>query len=748
MLQPMNVFAAFIGFGNLALAGGLAAASIPIIIHLLNRRKFRETTWAAMRFLLAAIRKNQRRIKIEQWLLLAIRTLILLFLAIAMLKPFLQSSGSLPVLPGQRTHRTIVLDGSMSMAFTPEGESSRFEQAKSLSANLLSHNAKRGDVISIVIMGDPPRIVIRDPSPHHAEVLKELAEIPLPHGGTDLAASFQAIDRVLASSDIPQKELIILTDLQTASWRSKGGRGDDALKRAIKKLESHQPRSVVVDLGRSGDQNAAVVDLKLDSPIVTVGAQASIRGLLKNFGPEAERSVVARLMIDGRYGPEQPVKLPLGVEIPVDFNPDFSSPGDHLVELQIDEDELTLDDKRRLSIPVREFLRVLLVDGDFKPEPYKAETDLLSQALAPEAESTGSPSLIHTEVVSESQIAGRDLAPYDCVILCNVARYSEAEAAALREYLKQGGGVVVFGGDQVEPSNYNRYLFADGKGILPAELGKIVGDERSRDTTFTFNPLNFRHPIVEAFAGAGDEVVAGLTHVATRRYFQLKVPPDSAAKVALAFNNGDPAIVEGSWGRGVVYLIATTADLGWTGWPIHPSFPPVMEQIVLRASAGKLTERNVSVGGSLDLSFPAQAVNAPATVVLPDNRSVNLKLAAGADASRFHFEQTDLSGAYRVRVGAPVGIDATFAANPPAVESDLAKLDRAGLAETLGGWNFAYYTNLRELIDNPSAVGRRGELHRPFLYAVLILLLVESIAAWKFGHYANQGIPRAPRRAK
>ena len=69
-------------FANPLMLWGLAGASLPILIHLLNRRKFREERWAAMRFLLAAIRKNQRRVRIEQWLLLAIRTLIILLAAL------------------------------------------------------------------------------------------------------------------------------------------------------------------------------------------------------------------------------------------------------------------------------------------------------------------------------------------------------------------------------------------------------------------------------------------------------------------------------------------------------------------------------------------------------------------------------------------------------------------------------------------------------------------------------------------
>ena len=65
-----------LGFANVPLLYGLAAASVPILIHLLNRRRFRQVTWAAMQFLMAAARKNRRRIRIEQWLLLAIRTLV------------------------------------------------------------------------------------------------------------------------------------------------------------------------------------------------------------------------------------------------------------------------------------------------------------------------------------------------------------------------------------------------------------------------------------------------------------------------------------------------------------------------------------------------------------------------------------------------------------------------------------------------------------------------------------------------
>ncbi len=162
-----------LGFANAPLLYGLAAAAVPIVIHLLNRRKFREVPWAAMRFLLAAIRKNRRRIRIEQWLLLAIRTLIVLLVVTAMAKPFLEAFGA--VIAGHRTHRVLVLDASLSMGYT-SGDSSRFDQAKALAAQLVK-DSRSGDAISVILMGDPPRVVIGDPSPNLSEVEKEIDEL-------------------------------------------------------------------------------------------------------------------------------------------------------------------------------------------------------------------------------------------------------------------------------------------------------------------------------------------------------------------------------------------------------------------------------------------------------------------------------------------------------------------------------------------------------------------------------------------
>src|SRR5205823_1392156 len=111
------------------------------------------------------------------------------------------------------------------------------------------------------------------------------------------------------------------------------------------------------------------------------------------------------------------------------------------------------------------------------------------------------------------------------------------------------------------------------------------------DSAFGFDPLGYRHPIVEAFRDAPDAILAGLTGVKTWQYHKLRLPKGSSAQKAMDFETGDPAIIEALRHRGEVIQVATSADAGWTSWPLHPSYPPIMEQMVMQAAAGRSADR-------------------------------------------------------------------------------------------------------------------------------------------------------------
>ncbi|MDB5353296.1 MAG: N-terminal double-transrane protein [Planctomycetota bacterium] len=741
MLPPL-LFAAV--FANPFLLWGLAGASLPIIIHLLNKRKFREERWAAMRFLMAAMRKNQKRVKVEQWLLLAVRTLIIILVAMAMAKPLLESLGVIDILRGQRRHWVLVLDGSMSMDYRPN-DTPRFDQAKDIARRLVK-DARQGDALSLVVMGDPPKVIIGAPAFNKEQVLSELDAVTLPHGGTDLTATFRKIDEVLEASTIPRKEVVFLTDLQTASWRRPNLKGnDDGLKTILAKLEAKKAQSQVIDLGAPGGKNRAVIDLTLDPPIVTMNTPVVAKATIKNFSRDPSGTFTVQLFLGDQHADERTMSLGAGAVETIAIPFKFTSPGTTPVIVKLPDDALRIDDSRRVVASVREAINVLIVDGDPKREVFRSESDFLVQALSPDADAAPSatsdpenpPSAIKTQVVPESQLARQDLAPFDAVVLCNVASVSEAEVRALDSYLKQGGGVIVFGGDRVQADNYNRWLFADGKGILPAKIGAIVGDPAKSEAAFTFDPLGFKHPLVADFAGQSAGVQASLTGVKTFRFHKLTRPKDSAAKVAIAFaENSDPAVIEAPRHRGRVIQVATSADRDWTSWPLHQSYPPVMEQMILLAASGRFEERNVRVGQPLSQSFPPTAAGADVLVKRPGTGPVaNTKLKAAGDVSQLLYEETDRSGVYSVDVGPPPPFKTAFAANPDPIESDPEKLDQAGLKAAVPGWKFLYDSDWRGLDKSAASVGQRGEFHRPMLWAVLILLIVESLLAWRFGHH-------------
>ncbi|HWC91107.1 MAG TPA: BatA domain-containing protein, partial [Pirellulales bacterium] len=177
--------------------GWLAAAAAPLVIHLLSKRKYRQVHWAAMQYLLAALRKNSRRILIEQWLLLAMRTLLIVLLVMAMAEPVVEHAG-LQLGSTHRTHKVLVIDGSYSMAYKPS-DKSRFDRAKELADHIVDESSQ-GDGFTLVLMSAPPRVVVGTPAFEPREFRQEIDNLRLPHGGGDLAATLVKVEELLTAA--------------------------------------------------------------------------------------------------------------------------------------------------------------------------------------------------------------------------------------------------------------------------------------------------------------------------------------------------------------------------------------------------------------------------------------------------------------------------------------------------------------------------------------------------------------------
>jgi hypothetical protein len=594
-----------------------------------------------------------------------------------------------------------------------------------------------------VLMSSPPRVVVGTPALEPAQLLEEIDKLRLPHTTADLPATVAAVLEVVRkvrreNPRLTRHEVYFLTDLGRVGWAPELSKAAAAEFRRRTRQLAEEAKLIVIDLGQSGSQNLAVTDLRAGESVVTLAHTATLQATVKNFGPRACNRQRVELLVDGHpageaYVGEKEGGLPPGSEDSVAFSYRFETPGDHGVEVRLwpeaQCDALDVDNRRFLAVPVKRFLRVLCVNGRPSGAPYQGATDYLRVALSPEG-GPAEQSLTRVQVVPESALRELSLDRYDCVFLANVAQFVPSEAQLLQSYLKQGGGLVFFLGDQVKSDNYNSALAGDKPGqvrLLPARLGAI----QSAGEVY-FNPLDYRHPIIGAFRGREG---AGLLTTPVEKYFKLIVPKRSTANVALAFEGGDPAIVAEPVGRGRVVLVATSADRSWTPMPLLPSYVPIVQELLAFAIGGQQQQRNVLVGQTLGALVPTPAADVVVKLETPEGRSEQIRLRPEGDYSSWSFSQTISSGMYTARFDPPLSRSDLFAVNVDTVESDLAKLTPQELHEQL--WSGIPFETSREgLEDEPvERISRRATWAKELLYGALGLLFLETFLAWRFGHH-------------
>jgi hypothetical protein len=732
-LQTLLAF----GFANLPMLGWLAAAAVPLVIHLWSRRKHREAPWAAIEFLLAAIRKNARRMQFEQWLLLAVRTLIILLVVLAVAEPYAQQFGVFGPTYRQ-THRVFVLDGSYSMAYQQSDET-LFNRARQMIAEIVEAS-RPGDAFSLVLVGEPSRSIVQTASRSPSDFLDELDSIQQLHTGGDLHGALtlaeEAIGRVSeASTPIETHEVIILSDLGRTSWQP----DQTAPTRAPlgEKLQQLADRAgvLILDVGQENTANAAVTSLAIDQPSVVARKPVTFTSVIRSFGSQARPQTLVEFEVDGEPVETRRVNLPADGSVTVSFGHTFDQPGSHTATIRLARDFLALDDARHVAFEVKDHLRVLLIAGK------RGATNYLAHALDPDPSDAG---VVETKTVSEIALAETELNGYDCVILANIAQFTGGEARILERYLRQGGGLVIFLGDQVLPEVYNDVLASaansneDANQEVPAILPVTIGDVVSGQAV-NFDPIDYRHPIVAPFRGSSN---AGLLSTPVHVYWRLAIPESRPeVQIALAFPAGDPAMVTSPAHRGRVVVVATDGSLSsvdassgqpWTYWPAWPSFLPIVREMLNFSVIGNFEKFNGMVGqplgGALDVGSTSLM-----EVSRPDGGSDTVRVEDTDGGPAWRYDATDLGGLYRVRQAGGIESGLAIAVNLDTRESDLARADAAELsrhATVRSTWQDLQQPDLGALVG-------RERVHRWLLTAAIGLMLCESLLAQRFSRGAR-----------
>ncbi|NOZ41412.1 MAG: VWA domain-containing protein [Planctomycetes bacterium] len=710
MIHPKLSPIALLEFTSLPMLGWLAAAVLPWLIHRWQRQRHMNTSWAAIELLLRAMQQRGRRIQMQQWLLLAVRTAILVLAALAVADPIFRQwavSGSGSGL----THQIVVVDQSYSMGCVQAG-TSRWQRGKAQARQWIENGD--GEALTLIGWAEQAENLLGHPTLDSSIALAALEELQLSQSSADLSAALREILAAInrAELEFPQiatHQVVFCTDHGRPTWTL------DERQHQLFEEVAKRANVTIVNVAEDPSLNVAITDLQITPPMTLQQREATISATISCFGTPTATSLSVELLINGSLVDQQQVELRKDGEISARFTHRFVGEGTQTVRVSLTENKdcLSIDDERWLIVEVRPKLRVACFAG----QPRAA--DDLARALAPGNGLTEKEGTIDSEVFSISRLGEMEISNYDAVLLGSVKELSAREALALTEYVRQGGSLAIFFGQEnsLEP-------FKDLQKLLPVHVERIqpVGE-------FRFDPLEYRHPIVAPFRG---QTQAGLLGVAISQYVRLRLLEEhSSAEVVLRFDTGDPALVVDRFGLGQVAVLAlpgslvarTSAGTPWSSFALSPSFLPVVRELVAHLVGDRwLQQRNLLVGETAILPWETGAKTS--TVRLPDGVQQTLPMAGENDHGKTMFRDTSLSGIYQF---SDAGEEhARFAVNLDGRESDLTPIDRIRIPA-----NISEITVERSI--SPYSYSGNLPFARILLACVLVLLLLELGLAWTLG---------------
>ena len=675
-------------FLNPALLWGLLAASLPLVVHLLFRRRARPLAFPAIDFILRARRQTERRLRLKRILLFAARTLVLAAIALAIARPKLESPAAAAEAPRGPSAVAIVLDASGSMSYRLGGRT-LFERAKEDAAAALASLGAE-EPATLVLCGAIP--TPPEPPGFERVALRRALDAAEPTAAfADLTSCVGVAAQALSGSEAQAamgKRILVATDMTRGAWRL-----DQPPPMVRGPAGPVRPEVVVLDAARGAAlPNAGIlaVDAQPDPSVGPRGFRFQVE--LGSSGSEPLKDLPLQLRVgsgaDAKTALRAFADVPAAASARKSVAHAFPQGGPTTVLLSLPEDALALDDARPLVLDVPREVRALIVDGAPSPIKLRDEAWFVEAALA----SSASP--VRPKLIDGEALAAEDLSGYDVVFLLNV-RSPGVKGAELRRLVERGGGLFIGLGDQIDPDRYGDEL----GDLLPLPLHVVKtaaerGAPGAEARAAHVGEVAWDHPAFGIFQGTAREGLLGarfFRYVLTRPVSR-KGNGAEVSKVIAAFDDGAPALVEARRGAGRVLLFTSSVDLEWNDWAIRTSFLPAMQRFAALL-AGALEERREppTVAGA-EKRIPLGDGRKVAALVGPDGRE-----RRGGQLEAEGFEETGagatvrprLPGLWQVRVADRTGerLDPklAFAVWADPRESDTRRLAEGELTAWLGG---------------------------------------------------------------
>jgi len=465
-----------------------AVAAGPVIIHLLNRRRFRVVNWAAMDFLREALQRNRKILQMRDLLLLALRTACLLLFGLALARPYFDSS-STAVDPDQPIHAVLILDNSLSMSYEDGTNTTLLNVAKDKAREFVDQLPQHSQISIIPLCGASGGYSL-DPFRTKEDALDAIKKIKVVDRSGRISEALTLAKDAIDLVPKMAKRIVLIGDQQEAVWPA-GSLGEELnkipelqvvsvapettentwvetfrIQDGIADIET--PTTFVVDVGHQGEAPLTNVQVTLSIDNKEVSSQVI------DLEPGQLRSVEFKHQLDVSVEPGKATFVPAAAKVRV-------VAGDGVAA-----DRLEADNERFLSVPVVAALPVVFVDEygrDESPQQDRiGETAALRDLLAPGGgRENAARQVIRIEQMRMDELNRENLQNVRLVVIAGVE--SPTNVDLLQQFILQGGHVLIAAGGNFDPKAWTAGAWIEGRGILPAPLAAETFGKRIEQLT-------------------------------------------------------------------------------------------------------------------------------------------------------------------------------------------------------------------------------------------------------------------------
>lgn len=687
---------------------GLLGVSLPIIIHMVGRRRAQTYKFSAIEFILRSQKKVAARIKLEQMLLLLVRVAVIALIAMALAKPMLKAG---PVLaPDAPSCNVLIIDNSYSMRYVGDGKTF-LETAKEWARQFVSSLSPSDEACTIAVFPAPDSLP--QPTTDKGETLNSIDRIEPSYYTTDIASLVEKAFVIISPSKKRLKRIFLFTDLTKNGWRP-------GTTQEVKKMLGKSPvRLHIIDVSEAKSlPNMSISGLEREYDWTRKDEQVLLRATVSNFTDTAVKDLLVKARIDGQDIAQGFLQIKPWGSSTKEFLLDVSKNGNTWGSIEIPADSLPVDNIRYFTIPDVKDIRVLVIDGAPSINMYQSETFYLEKALNPARFHTShvTPTVMNTQEVQSLESFG----DYDLVILANVEKLDGRKISELKTYASEGGNVLFCLGDKVRPEYYNSTL----AGLVP-RLRMAV--EFPREKPLEFAPLDTAHTLLGVFAGERKDILS------TPYFYKVfLVEPEMGGDIAniISYSNGAPALLEMPYGKGRSMTFTSTISRDWTDLPVKPIFLPLVQQICryMTNNLVEATTRDTLVGEGWELPRYARDKANGLNVLDPKGNLLKVTPDKSTPGGPPVFSETHFPGVYKLRQG-DTPLPFSVAVNTDPKEGNLSKIDKGELVKFLGKESVTF--RMSSPIKGAEGAVEGKRLWSTLLLTALCFLCLEAFVSWR-----------------